>query len=50
VAIARLLLARGASPQAASDDGTTALRLATDKGHTAVAELMQARPAPPAEE
>jgi ankyrin repeat protein len=45
-----MLLARGASPQAANDDGTTALQLATDKGHAAIVELLQVRPPPPPEE
>jgi ankyrin repeat protein len=39
VAIVRLLLARGADPNAAKDDGKTPLDLARERGHVDVLQI-----------
>jgi len=38
--VVRELLARGASPGLASNDGSTALSLATSQRHAAIAQLL----------
>jgi len=42
VALGKLLLEKGAKTAAANNKGQTALSIATQKGHTAFAEMLEA--------
>jgi ankyrin repeat protein len=42
--LAKLLLDRGADPQARTEDGRTALALAQGAGHAELVELLSGRP------
>lgn len=42
--VVRVLLARGADPEARDDGGRTPLRLAKEKGHIEVVEILRAPP------